>query len=94
MSACRYPQGANPVHTQTPQIFMQSLRLQRWDDHRYYRHCRINQSLHLVSALSFIAAYILLFISARAVKAKVSFMRCNFKSDAAVVCICLDEVMT
>lgn len=42
--------------------FMQALRTQRWDDHRYYHHCRINQSLHLVSALSFIAAYALLFI--------------------------------
>jgi hypothetical protein len=27
---------------------------QRWDDHRYYHHSRINQSLHLVSALSFL----------------------------------------
>jgi hypothetical protein len=35
---------------------------QRWDDHRYYHHCRINQSLHLLSALSFVAAYGLLFI--------------------------------
>jgi hypothetical protein len=41
--------------------FLESLRIQRWDDHRYYHHSRINQSLHLVSALSFIGAYILLF---------------------------------
>lgn len=34
---------------------------QRWDDHRYYHHCLINQSLHFLSASSFIAAYILLF---------------------------------
>ena len=40
---------------------MQELQRQRWDDHRYYHHCRINQTLHLVSALSFIAAYGLLF---------------------------------
>jgi len=37
------------------------LALQRWDDHRYYHHSRINQSLHLVSALSFLTAYALIF---------------------------------
>jgi hypothetical protein len=42
--------------------FLNTLRLQRWDDHRYYHHSRINQSLHLVSALSFLTAYGLLFI--------------------------------
>src|SRR5262245_33750528 len=42
--------------------FREALREQRWDDHRYYHHSRINQSLHLVSALSFIAAYALLFV--------------------------------
>jgi hypothetical protein len=41
--------------------FFETLREQRWDDHRYYHHSRINQSLHLVSALSFIGAYALLF---------------------------------
>ncbi|AOW15332.1 hypothetical protein LPB72_13470 [Hydrogenophaga crassostreae] len=41
--------------------FLQDLAQQRWDDHRYYHHSRINQSLHLVSALCFIAAYGLLF---------------------------------
>jgi hypothetical protein len=40
--------------------FLRALQLQRWDDHRYYHHSRINQSLHLLSALSFIAAYALL----------------------------------
>jgi len=40
--------------------FLQALRTQRWDDHRYYHHSRINQALHLLSALSFIAAYIAL----------------------------------
>ena len=44
------------------QTFAQALRTQRWDDHRYYHHSRINQALHLISALSFIAAYGLLFI--------------------------------
>jgi hypothetical protein len=42
--------------------FIETLRVQRWDDHRYYHHSRINQALHLVSALSFLCAYVLLFI--------------------------------
>ena len=42
--------------------FMQELRTQRWDDHRYYHHSRINQSLHFVSAASFLFAYVMLFI--------------------------------
>jgi hypothetical protein len=41
--------------------FLEMLRKQRWDDHRYYHHSRINQTLHLVSALSFLTAYALLF---------------------------------
>ena len=41
--------------------FLQELKTQRWDDHRYYHHSRINQSLHFVSALSFLFAYALLF---------------------------------
>lgn len=43
-------------------LFLETLRIQRWDDHRYYHHSRVNQALHLVSALSFLVAYILLFI--------------------------------
>jgi hypothetical protein len=42
--------------------FLQVLKTQRWDDHRYYHHSRINQSLHLVSAISFCIAYGLLFV--------------------------------
>jgi len=42
--------------------FLQELRTQRWDDHRYYHHSRINQSLHFVSAASFLFAYAMLFI--------------------------------
>ncbi len=38
--------------------FLECLRVQRWDDHRYYHHSRINQSLHLLSALSFVCAYV------------------------------------
>lgn len=41
--------------------FLEALRIQRWDDHRYYHHSRINQSLHLVSAVSFLAAYAVAF---------------------------------
>ena len=41
--------------------FLQELRTQRWDDHRYYHHSRINQSLHFVSAASFLFSYAMLF---------------------------------
>ena len=41
---------------------LNELATQRWDDHRYYHHSRINQSLHLLSAISFLFAYGLLFI--------------------------------
>jgi hypothetical protein len=40
---------------------LQVLATQRWDDHRYYHQSRINQTLHLVSAISFLVAYTLLF---------------------------------
>ena len=43
--------------------FLEELRAQRWDDHRYYHHSRINQSLHLVSAVSFLTAYVTIFTS-------------------------------
>ena len=42
--------------------FLQTLREQRHDDHRYYHQSRINQSLHFVSAISFLVAYGLLFV--------------------------------
>ena len=41
--------------------FFKQLSIQRWDDHRYYHHSRINQSLHLLSAISFLVAYAFLF---------------------------------
>jgi len=41
--------------------FLDALRTQRWDDHRYYHHSRINQSLHLVSAISFLFSYLMIF---------------------------------
>lgn len=45
------------------QGFFKELATQRWDDHRYYHHSRINQSLHLVSAISFLVAYGLLLLN-------------------------------
>jgi hypothetical protein len=43
--------------------FLRALDEQRWDDHRYYHHSRINQTLHMVSALSFLCGYVLLFVN-------------------------------
>ena len=41
--------------------FLRALEIQRWDDHRFYHHSRINQTLHFISAVSFLIAYCLLF---------------------------------
>ena len=41
--------------------FFETLRTQRWDDHRFYHHSLINQSLHLFSATTFLCVYALLF---------------------------------
>lgn len=41
--------------------FLRILAEQRWDDHRFYHQSRINQCLHLVSAISFVIAYAFLF---------------------------------
>lgn len=41
--------------------FLDELREQRWDDHRYYHQSRVNQSLHLVSAITFLCCYVLVF---------------------------------
>ncbi len=41
--------------------FLSSLSAQRWDDHRYYHQSRVNQSLHLISATSFLYCYTILF---------------------------------
>jgi len=45
------------------QEFVKKVRVLQWDDHRYYHQCRINQTLHLISAISFLVAYVLLFIN-------------------------------
>ncbi len=42
--------------------FFKKIEVLQHDDHRYYHQCRINQTLHLVSAISFLVAYALLFI--------------------------------
>lgn len=43
--------------------FLEELKQQRWDDHRFYHHNRINQFLHLLSAICFVASYALIFYS-------------------------------
>jgi len=43
--------------------FLEELQQQRWDDHRYYHHNRINQLLHLLSAICFLISYVLIFIN-------------------------------
>ena len=43
--------------------FWKKIQQLQWDDHRYYHQCRINQTLHLISAFSFLAAYALLFVN-------------------------------
>jgi hypothetical protein len=53
--------------------FLEALRVQRWDDHRYYHHSRINQSLHLLSAVSFLVAYVVAFVSP-AVAAEIAWL--------------------
>jgi hypothetical protein len=56
----------NSLHAFDPGAIMKNflniLQTQRWDDHRYYHQSRINQALHLVSAISFLVAYAYLFI--------------------------------
>jgi hypothetical protein len=42
--------------------FLDTLQTQRWDDHRYYHQSRINQSLHFISAISFLVSYAYLFV--------------------------------
>lgn len=41
--------------------FLRTLEEQRWDDHRFYHHSRVNQSLHLLSAICFLCSYLFLF---------------------------------
>src|SRR5579864_609559 len=55
---CRYD---SPLGHEMMKNFLEQLRIQRWDDHRYYHHSRINQSLHFVSAISFLISYVYMF---------------------------------
>jgi hypothetical protein len=52
----RFAQGENIMA-----YFVEMLRTQRWDDYRYYHQSRINQTLHLSSAVIFLGCYALLF---------------------------------
>ena len=56
-----YQRQMTSIRGNTMHGFLEALRVQRWDDHRYYHHSRINQSLHLVSAISFLFAYVMVF---------------------------------
>jgi hypothetical protein len=48
------------TETESSLTFREELRQQRWDDHRFYHQSRVTQSLHLFSALCFLASYALL----------------------------------
>jgi hypothetical protein len=41
--------------------FNEELHKQRWDDHRFYHHNRVNQMLHFMSASCFLYSYVMLF---------------------------------
>jgi hypothetical protein len=49
--------------------FLNKVEILRWDDHRYYHQSRINQTLHLISAVSFLVAYAALFFEPAAAAA-------------------------
>jgi hypothetical protein len=69
ISMMSHRRTSNPIKTNHPYFlgermiknFREQLRIQRWDDHRYYHHSRINQSLHFISALSFLIGYAMMF---------------------------------
>jgi hypothetical protein len=54
-----------PIQMRTEPMLnvLRELKEQRWDDHRYYHQSRINQSLHFISAISFLIAYVQLMSS-------------------------------
>ena len=43
--------------------FWQEVEQQRFDDHRFYHQSRVNQSLHFLSALTFLTTYVLIPIN-------------------------------
>ncbi|MGJ0238413.1 hypothetical protein ACQEPB_07850 [Novosphingobium fluoreni] len=57
-----YPQAASSsMGTGKIARFREQLAEQRWDDHRFYHHSLVNQSLHFVSATTFIVAYAIMW---------------------------------
>ncbi len=42
--------------------FLEELREQRWDDHRFYHQSMVNQAIHFFSACCFVATYVFLWI--------------------------------
>src|SRR5262245_2422342 len=48
------------IEASRSQTFLEELKEQRWDDHRFYHQSRVNQTLHLFSASCFLASYILI----------------------------------
>ncbi len=56
------PLGFPPEVYARMKRLLETLARQRFDDHRYYHHSRINQTLHLLSAIGFVIAYGLLFV--------------------------------
>jgi hypothetical protein len=62
ISACTFRAASIFQSGDVVSTFFEALRTQRFDDHRYYHHSRINQTLHLISAISFVVAYVFLFI--------------------------------
>ena len=59
----RWPPAAIEMYDGETRVkgFLEHLAVQRWDDHRYYHHSLVNQSLHFLSAASFIVAYGIMF---------------------------------
>lgn len=51
----------NDTNATAPRLtFLEELKEQRWDDHRFYHQSRVNQSLHLFSASCFLVSYSLI----------------------------------
>jgi hypothetical protein len=51
------------IHEGGEPTFLEELERQRRDDHRYYHQSRINQTLHLFSAICFLVTYAMVFWS-------------------------------
>src|SRR5262245_7446421 len=60
-----FTQSSDSHEDRKMQALLKELATQRWDDHRYYHHSRINQSLHLLRPFRFLVAYALLLFDPR-----------------------------